>query len=303
MGLVYVLDRETGKPVFPVEERPVPPRDVPGEVVTPTQPFPTHIPPLHPTHLTPDDAWGFTVWDRNACAKRIASLRSEGLFTPPSLKGSIHYPSSAGGANWGGVSVDTRHGVFYVNTMRVPSVVTLIPRAAYDAMDKTRYHYPNELYPMKGAPYAVLREALLSPLGAPCNPPPWGVLTAVDVASGRILWESTLGSTRDQAPFPMWLDFGAPNLGGSIATDGGLVFIGATTDKFVRAFDARTGALVWRKRLPYTANATPMTYRLRPDGKQYLVIAAGGHGWSQPGDALMAFALPGPPPVRPSADR
>jgi quinoprotein glucose dehydrogenase len=118
------------------------------------------------------------------------------------------------------------------------------------------------------------------------------VLQAVDLKSGALLWETTLGTTRDQAPFPMWLPLGAPNLGGSIATAGGLVFIGATTDKFLRAFDAGTGREVWSARLPYTANATPVTYRLRPDARQFVVVAAGGHGWSEPGDTLVAFALP-----------
>jgi quinoprotein glucose dehydrogenase len=292
MGFVFVLDRETGVPVFAVEERPVPTRAVPGETVTPTQPFPTHLAPLHPQRLGPADAWGFTRWDRAACARQIASLRSEGIYTPPSLEGSIHYPSSAGGANWGSPALDPGRGVAFVNTMRLPSVVRLLPRAAYEALDPDAYRYPDELYPMLGTPYAVLRTPLLSPLGAPCNAPPWGVLAALDLVSGEILWESTLGSTRDQAPFPMWLEFGSPNLGGPVATAGGLVFIGATTDKFLRAFDARTGQLVWKRRLPYTANATPMTYRVGPQDRQYLVVASGGHGWSEPGDALMAFALP-----------
>jgi quinoprotein glucose dehydrogenase len=303
MGHVFLLHRETGEPVFPVEERPVPPRDVPGEIVTPTQPFPTHIPPLHPVKLGPEDAWGFTVWDRKACADRIASLRSEGLFTPPSLQGSVQFPSSAGGANWGGVSIDPVHGVLYANTMRIAGMVQLIPRAEYAQLDPSAFAYPDELYPMHGTPFALRRSMLFSPLGAPCNPPPWGVLHAVDLASGEILWESTLGTTRDQAPFPIWLPLGAPNLGGSIVTAGGLVFIGATTDRFLRAFDARTGEEVWTRRLPFTANATPMSYRLRPDGRQYLVVASGGHGWSQPGDALLAFALPRTNGVRPSSDR
>jgi quinoprotein glucose dehydrogenase len=137
----------------------------------------------------------------------------------------------------------------------------------------------------------VKRTTLLSKLGAPCVPTPWGTLTAVDLKSGQVLWRSALGSTRDQAPFPLWLDTGTPNLGGSIVTAGGLVFIGATTDRFIRAFDAQTGDEVWRHRLPYTANATPITYRLRSDGRQYVVIAAGGHAWSESGDALVAFAL------------
>ncbi|MEE2678991.1 MAG: pyrroloquinoline quinone-dependent dehydrogenase [Myxococcota bacterium] len=292
MGFLFVLHRETGEPVFAVEERPVPARDVPGETVTPTQPFPTHLPPLHPIGFAPEDAWGFTRWDRDACRDLIARYRSEGLFTPPSFEGSIHYPFSGGGANWGGVSIDPRRQVLIVNTMRVPSVVTLLPRAEYEALDPSAFSYPNEVYPMEGTPYAVKRTPLFSPLGAPCNAPPWGLLTAVDLVAGEVLWESALGSMRDQAPFPLWMEFGAPNLGGPLTTAGGLTFIGATTDKFIRAFDAGTGALLWKQRLPYTANATPITYRLRQDGRQYVVIAAGGHGWSEPGDALIAYALP-----------
>jgi quinoprotein glucose dehydrogenase len=132
----------------------------------------------------------------------------------------------------------------------------------------------------------------LSSFGAPCVPPPWGTLQAVDLATGATLWESSLGTTRDQAPWPLWFDLGAPNLGGPLATAGGLVFIGATTDKFFRAFDAASGDEIWRFRIPYTANSSPITYRLRQNGRQFVVVAAGGHGWSQPGDALLAFALP-----------
>ncbi len=292
MGHLFLLDRTDGAPLFPVEERPVPQSDVPGEKLSPTQPFPTHPAPLHPAALTPEDAWGFTPWDRRHCAKRIAGLRSEGIFTPPSFEGSIQYPGSAGGPNWGSVSIDVEHNVLFVNQMRMPQVTQLIPRADYEGMDAASVVYPEELYPMAGTPYGLKRGPLLSNFGAPCNPPPWGTLTAVDLVSGKVLWESTLGTTRDQAPFPMWLSLGSPNLGGSIATAGGLIFIGATTDKFLRAFDADNGAEIWNSRLPYTANATPLTYRLTPSSRQYVVIASGGHGWSEPGDALIAFALP-----------
>jgi len=293
MGHLFLLNRVTGEPLFPVEERPVPITDVPGESLSPTQPFPTHPAPIHPARLTPEDAWGFSFWDRGKCAEIIAGYRSEGIFTPPSLEGSIEFPGPAGGPNWGSVSVDAAKQILYVNQMRLPSVVQLIPREEYEAIvDSGTWTYPNELYPMKGTPYAVRRGPLLGPLGAPCNPPPWGTIMAIDLVSGKTLWESTLGTTRDQAPWPMWLSLGSPNLGGSIATAGGVVFIVATTDTFLRGFDAGTGEEIWRQRLPYTANATPITYRVRPDGKQFVVVAAGGHGWSEPGDAVMAFALP-----------
>jgi quinoprotein glucose dehydrogenase len=293
MGHLFLLHADTGEPLFPIEERPVPASDVPGESLSPTQPFPTHPAPIHPARLAPEDAWGFTFWDRGKCAEIIAGYRSEGIFTPPSLRGSIEFPGPAGGPNWGSVAIDAANQILYVNQMRLPSVVQLIPREEYEAVkDSGQWTYPNELYPMEGTPYAVRRGPLLGPLGSPCNAPPWGTLTAIDLVSGKTLWESTLGTTRDQAPFPIWLPLGAPNLGGSIVTAGGLVFIGATTDKFLRGFDARTGEEIWTQRLPYTANATPISYRLRPDGKQFVVVAAGGHGWSEPGDAVMAFALP-----------
>jgi len=293
MGHIFVLDRRTGEPLFPVEERAVPHTDVPGESLAETQPFPTHPRGIHPERLDPADAWGFTRWDRAACAQEIAKYRSDGIFTPPSLRGSIEFPGPAGGPNWGGMVLDEGSQTLYVNQMRVPSVVQLIPRDEYERIkDSGKWVYPNELDPMEGTPYAVRRGPLLSPLGAPCNPPPWGTISKIDLVSGETLWESVLGTTRDQAPFPIWLHLGAPNLGGALATAGGVVFIGATTDKFLRGFDSETGREIWTQRLPYTANATPLTYRLRKDGKQFVVVAAGGHGWSQPGDALMAFALP-----------
>ena len=293
MGHIFLLDRETGAPLYPVEERRVPQGGaVPGESLSPTQPFPTHPPPLQPGRITPETAWGFTPFDRSDCRDRIKGLRSEGIFTPPSLEGSIQYPGSAGGANWGGVAIDPVRDRLYVNQNRMPMVVRLIPRDDFVDLDPSAVVYPDELYPAEGTPYAVQRGSLLSSFGAPCIAPPWGTLTAVDLRSGTVLWEVPLGTTRDQAPFPLWFSFGAPNLGGPIVTESGLVIIGATTDRFIRAFDAASGEEIWTARLPFTANATPVTYRLKPQGRQFVVIAAGGHGWSEPGDTLVAFALP-----------
>jgi quinoprotein glucose dehydrogenase len=296
MGHLFLLDRETGEPLYPVEERPVPQGGAPGDVLSPTQPFPTHPGPLEPNTFGPDDAWGFTPWDKGKCREIIAGMRSDGIFTPPGTEPIIQYPGNAGGPNWGGVSIDPLRGRLYVNSMRVPSVVRLVPRDAFANLDPSSVVYPEMVAPMRGTPYGLRISPLLGPLGAPCNPPPWGVLQAVDLRSGALLWESTLGTTRDQAPFPMWLPLGSPNLGGSIATAGGLVFIGATTDKFLRAFDAESGEEIWRARLPYTANSTPITVRPRKDGRQLVIVAAGGHGWSEPGDALVAFALQGDRP-------
>jgi quinoprotein glucose dehydrogenase len=188
------------------------------------------------------------------------------------------------------VAIDPVSGVLIVNQMHNAAIVKLVPRSDFDA-DTSPAGYPNERYPMRGAPYGVSRKPLLSNFGAPCNPPPWGTLTAVDLASGQVLWRSVLGTTRDQAPWPLWFANGAPNLGGGVLTAGGLFFIGATTDKFFRAFDSASGGEVWRARLPFTANSSPATFRLRADSKQMVVVAAGGHGWSESGDALIAFAL------------
>ena len=292
MGFLFLLDRETGQPLYPVEEQPVAHDGVPGEKLSPTQPFPTHPGPLIPIGLPPESAWGFTPIDKADCRKKLEEIRNEGIFTPPSLEGSIVYPGNAGGPNWGGLALDPVNGIAYVNSMRAPTVAKLIPREEAKQLDFASAVYPNELYPMEGAPYALSRGPLLSRFGAPCVPPPWGTLQAVDLASGETRWEASLGTTRDQAPWPLWFDLGAPNLGGPLATAGGLVFIGATTDKFFRAFDAASGDEIWRTRIPYTANSSPISYRLRQNGRQYVVVAAGGHGWSQPGDALLAFALP-----------
>ncbi|HVN40372.1 MAG TPA: pyrroloquinoline quinone-dependent dehydrogenase [Myxococcota bacterium] len=295
MGHLFLLDRRTGEPLFPVEERPVPQGGVPGETLSPTQPFPTKPPPLHPETLTADEAFGFTPWDRAACRKQVASLRSDGIFTPPSLQGSVHYPGMAGGSNWGSVAVDPERGLIVLNQARAAVKVRLVPRAEFDEK------FPNGppefgFEPQLGTPYALERVPLVSPLGAPCNPPPWGTLTAVHLATGEIAWDVPLGTTRDQAPFPVWLflgNLGVPNMGGAITTASGLTFIGATTDFYLRAFETATGKEIWRTRLPNGGHATPMTYRLRDDSRQFVVIAAGGHGMLErtPGDALMAFAL------------
>jgi quinoprotein glucose dehydrogenase len=294
LGRLFVLARETGAPLFPVEERPAPQEGaVPGETLAPTQPAPSLPLPLHPETLSADEAFGFTPWDRAKCREAIAALRSEGLFTPPSAEGTLQYPGMVGGQNWGGVAVDPERGLLIVNTQRIATRIRLLTREEVRAKyGDTPPAYGVE--PQEGTPYALERAPLLSPLGAPCNPPPWGTLAAIDLASGALRWEVPLGTTRDLAPWPLWLATGTPNLGGPLVTASGLVFIGATTDFFLRAFDEATGDELWKARLPTAAHATPMTYRLRPDGRQYVVIAAGGHGilGSPPGDALIAFALP-----------
>jgi quinoprotein glucose dehydrogenase len=289
-GNLFVLHRETGEPLFPVEERPVPRSDVPGETSWPTQPFPTRPPPLVPQRLAADDAWGLTPWDRARCREQIASLRNEGIFTPPSLQGSIVVPAISGGSNWGGLAVDPGRGVAFANTTRLAFFVRLVRRADYVDEDTDRV----ERAAQSGAPYGMERGPLLSPLGLPCNPPPWGALAAIDLGRGEILWEVPLGTVPDDFPVPLPIHLGLPNLGGPLATAGRLVFVAAAMDDYLRAFDAETGEELFAGELPAGGQATPMTYRVRANGRQYVVIAAGGHGrlGTRRGDSVVAFALP-----------
>ncbi len=291
-GQLYVFHRETGAPLFDVEERPVPQGGVAGEVLSPTQPFSTLPPLADHGPLTAEDAWGFTFWDRGHCAEQFERYRSEGIYTPPSLEGTVMWPGYSGGSNWGSVSVDPQRQLVIANTNHLPFVVQLVPRAELEARYRSGDYPDSEFARQTGTPYGMRRELIASPLGVPCTAPPWGRLTAVDLARGEIAWQIPLGTTRDLAPWPLWFIDGVPNMGGSVVTAGGLVFIGATTDDFLRAFDVDTGAELWRGRLPAGGQATPMTY-LR-DGRQYVVIAAGGHGGAGTtlGDYLVAFALP-----------
>lgn len=295
-GLVFVLDRDTGEPVFPVEERSVPTGGIAGEVLSPTQPFPTHVPPLVPQRVSADDAFGLTPWDRDACRAALAKARNEGLYTPPSEQGTIFYPFTGGGVNWGGVAFDPVKQVLYANTSRVVHLVTLFPAAKFDEM---KAKHPDAA-PQRGAPYGMAREVMVSPIGMPCGPPPWGAIAAVDLKGGKIVWESTIGTTEEIAPLNVTLATGTPTFGGPLVTAGGLVFIGATLDKYLRAFDAKTGAELWQGRLPFAGVATPMTYEWK--GRQIVVIAAGGYPDSgiTIGDNFVAFALAGPNDPKPT---
>jgi quinoprotein glucose dehydrogenase len=296
MGYLFILDRDTGQPVLPVEERPVPQGGVPGEWLSPTQPVPVATPRLVPDRLEPQDAWGLTPWDRGKCRDTIAGLRRDGIFTPPSLQGTLEYPGYAGGTNWGGVSFDRARGIILVNQTNLACIVQLIPR---EQVTNRRSHSGGmegawEYAPMKGTPYVMRRRPLLSPWNVPCNPPPWGTLAAVDANTGAIRWQVTLGTVRDLAPMPLPIKWGTPSLSGPLTTASGLTFIGAALDSYLRAFDTETGQELWKGRLPVSAVATPMTYRARQGGRQYVVVAAGGHAklGIKLGDSVVAFALP-----------
>jgi quinoprotein glucose dehydrogenase len=293
MGYVFVFHRETGEPLFDVEERAVPASDVPGEWASPTQPVPVRPRPLTPHGLRPSDAWGITPFDRAACRRSIEGHRSDGVFAPPSLRGTIAYPGFIGGMEWGGVGYDPSSRLLVTNTNRIAMVATLVPRDVADTLQPPAGGSKYSLGMQEGTPYAVRREPLLSPLGIPCSPPPWGMLHAIDMATGEVAWEVPLGTISDLTKVPTPGRWGSPNLGGPLVT-GGVVFIGATMDRRFRAFALTTGELVWTAKLPASAQASPLTYRARPDGRQLVVIAVGGHDGmgSSLGDWVIAYALP-----------
>jgi len=365
MGQVFVLDRRTGTPLFPVAERPVPQSDVPGESASPTQPI-SSLPAVGPLTLQ-EGGPGWQRDTRNAqfCSQQIAALRYDGLYTPPSLRGSVQFPGPLGGVNWGSAAFDPASGVMYVNNNRYAYAVWLVPRSqplyapvkptlpqrldplyalpftsrrkpqlllaalllilgcavrrswfpgipflvpslfllAFAAL--TSYHFKiakAEAYAIetasvnapfgddhsanRGAPYALHRKPILDYDGHPCTKTPWGALTAIDLNAGRKLWESTEGT------LVAGQTTGSIGLAGPMVAAGGLVFTAATKEPLLRAFDAATGKQLWQGALPVPAQATPMSYQI--GGRQYIVIAAGGHGTfgTAQGDSLIAFALP-----------
>jgi quinoprotein glucose dehydrogenase len=296
-GFVFVLDRRTGESLWEITEQPVPPSQVPGEQPAATQPKPIAPPQLLDPFLMPADAWGLTPWDRGDCARQLADMHNLGLFTPLGETRTLMYPGSLGGPNWGGGAMLGNSSVMLVNVNNVAFSGRLVPTPAGAGQTPARDHPTHGQtmrVTMQGTGWDVELGSVLSPLGIPCNEPPWGKLVAVDLAAGTILWETALGSVHEMGPVtaPFHIEWGTPNLGGGIATAGGVFFIGATMDRQIRAFDTANGTTLWRYTLPVDATATPMTYNYR--GRQYVVINAGGHHMFDRGygDYLYAFALP-----------
>ena len=288
IGEVFVLDRLTGKPLHTVEERAVPKSDIRGEDASVSQPIPAWS-PMVPQKLTAADAWGSTAEMRQWCRDKIVSLRNDGLFTPPTLGGSLQFPGNIGGVNWGSAAWDPVRNLLLANTNRVAAIVKLIPRedmgAAYAGRGQTETAWGGEFARQRGTPFAMHREWLVAPNGQPCNAPPWGALVAFDLATGKLRWEAPLGVMGDGWPA------GSISLGGPMATAAGLIFTAAALDPHLRAFDSDTGKELWSAELPAGAQSTPMTYEWK--GRQYIVICAGGHGKmkSKMGDAVVAFAI------------
>jgi quinoprotein glucose dehydrogenase len=297
-GLLFILDRRDGRPLTPVEERPVPQGASDGDWTSRTQPFQTGIPFFGPPDLTEASMWGMTPIDQLWCRIQFKSMRNDGLFTPPSTRGSISYPGSAGVFEWGSVSIDPTHLRLIANTSWLPMRVQLVPRGKtgeeQSGADEAQYFFGG---PASGTPYLEFVTPFVSPAFMPCQAPPYGHITAFDLSTRQIVWRHTLGTSRNQGPFgiPTRLPMpsGVPNMGGSVTTAGGLVFIAATADSTFRAFDLQTGAELWHDDLPRDGIAGPMSYTGR-DGRQYVVIAAGGHGGltAHPGDAVVSYALP-----------
>ncbi len=277
MGFVFILDRLTGKPLFPVEERRVPESNVPGEAAWPTQPFPLKPPPLVRQTFSEVDLSEVTKDSHRYCAELAHSLKNRGMFTPYGLELTLVMPGTLGGGNWSGASFDKTSGYLFVNVNELGAVGAMQPQAA-DRPEKYRRG-------ANGGEYARFWDEN----EWPCQKPPWGTLNAVDVNSGEIVWKVPLGSVDE-----LKAKTGTPNLGGSIVTAGGLVFIGAATDSRFRAFDAKTGEQLWVTDLEASAHATPTTYLGKKTGKQFVVIAAGGGGYfrGKVSDTLVAFSLP-----------
>lgn len=294
MGFVFVLNRETGKPIVAVSYEPVPREGPLADQLSPVQPFPPPAFRLAP-EVSADDAWGLTPIDEGACRKELERIRTGGIYTPITGDWTMVAPSNIGGINWGGVAVDAARGRIYARTSNVPYVVKLIPRADFSGRDG--YEWDIELAEQRGTPFAMARKPLLSDWGLPCNKPPWGYLTAVDIAEETQLWQVAHGTVRDISPLPIPLALGVPGLGAPIVTGTGLIFIGAAWENVLRAYDAETGVELWQHDLPASPQATPMSYSVSTaDGKekQFVVVAAGGHArmGSTMGDYLVAFALP-----------
>jgi quinoprotein glucose dehydrogenase len=289
-GHLFLFERLTGRPLFPIRERAVPASDVTGEVAAATQPFPDRPATLAPQQISESDIWGVTAQDRDACLATFRTLRHEGAFTPPSVRGSLVAPGNIGGLHWGGMAWDAATRTIIAPVNRIPAIVRLVPGADFA---RTRQANPGlEITEQRGTPFAMSRQFFLSPSGIPCVAPPWGELVAVHADTGETAWRTTLGDLRPVLKLTSIPPTGALNLGGPVTTTTGLVFIGATIDPYLRAFETKGGRQVWEAPLPTGARATPLVFTTA-SGREMVAIAAGGFdsSLSKLGTTLVAFGL------------
>ncbi len=295
-GNIFVLNRTNGELVVPAPEKPVPQGPAKGDRLSPTQPF-SELTFRPEKKLTGADMWGATIYDQLVCRVMFHSLRYEGTFTPPSEQGTLVFPGNLGMFEWGGLAVDTDREIAIANPIALPFVSKLIPRGPGNPIeppegDKGGSGTESGVQPQYGVPFGVTLNPFLSPFGLPCKQPAWGYISAVDLKTNDIVWKKRIGTVRDSSPLPLPFKMGMPMLGGPVTTAGNVFFIGATADNYLRAFSVTNGEKLWEARLPAGGQATPMTYEV--NGKQYVLIYAGGHGsfGTKLGDYVIAYALP-----------
>ena len=294
-GDIFVLDRRTGVPIVPAPEKAVPQSAAKGDWTSPSQPYSGLT--YRPTQpLTDADMWGATMFDQMVCRVLFHRLRYEGLFTPPSEQGTLVFPGNLGMFEWGGISVDPERQLAIANPIALPFVSRLVPRGPKNPIEPREGEKgsgtESGIQPQYGLPYGVTLNPFLSPLGLPCKQPAWGYVSALDLRTNKVVWKKRIGTVRDSSPLPLPFKMGMPMLGGPVSTAGHVFFIGATADNYLRAFSTDTGQQLWEARLPAGGQATPMTYEA--GGRQFVVIAAGGHGsfGTRLGDYVIAYALP-----------
>lgn len=289
-GDIYVLNRATGAPILPITEEPAPGGAIPEDFTSPTQP--TSALSFKPPMLREADMWGATLFDQVMCRINYHRLNYEGRYTPPSLKGSIIHPGNFGVFNWGSVAVDPVRQVMFGMPTYLPFTSRLVPAADIAPKGEGEKGSEQGLNRNDGAPYGVFLGPFLGPLGIPCSAPPWGYVAGADLRTGEVIYRHKNGTVRDMTPLPLPFELGVPGIGGPIITAGGVTFLAAAVDDYLRAYDLTTGEQLWQARLPAGGQSTPMTYAV--DGRQYVVIVAGGHGsvGTKPGDYVMAFTLP-----------
>ncbi|CAH0276262.1 glucose/quinate/shikimate family membrane-bound PQQ-dependent dehydrogenase [Agrobacterium fabrum] len=290
-GDIYVLDRRTGEPLLPITEEPAPTGAIPEDFTSPTQP--TSALSFKPEPLQEKNMWGVSMFDQLACRIRFHQLNYKGRYTPPSLNGSIIYPGNFGTFNWGSVAVDPERQVMFGMPTYLAFTSQLVPRADIPPKGQDEKGSEQGLNRNDGAPYGVFMGPFLGPLKIPCQAPPWGYVAGADLRTGDVAYKHKNGTVYDMTPLPLPFKVGVPGIGGPMITKGGVAFLGAAVDNYLRAYDLTTGKELWEARLPAGGQATPMTYSLE-NGKQYVVMVAGGHGsvGTKPGDYVIAYTLP-----------